>query len=191
MIPRHPKSSLQRALIRSELDGDAQAIIREVTRGLEGELTLTDLTGRYAVSPANLRSISGASRCQRIRRLAIDDGVSSQSLHSECERASDPRIKKKVIELLLGHQYQLNEVGGRIKGTQKISSFKHPRSPIKSHSNFLTALSLTSQAVFTSSRIVWLIQAERCFKDLSQTMPMQFSRAPIGVNYQNPQAFMI
>ena len=34
-------------LIRSELDADAQAIICEVTGSLEGELTLSDLTGYY------------------------------------------------------------------------------------------------------------------------------------------------
>ena len=34
-------------LIRSELDEDTQAIIRQITKGLKGALTLTDLTGRY------------------------------------------------------------------------------------------------------------------------------------------------
>ena len=49
--------------------------------------------------------------------MAVDDGVSSQSLHGQCKCTRTLGSIEEVVELLLENQYTLNEVGGRIKGT--------------------------------------------------------------------------
>ena len=104
-------------LIRSELDGDAQAIIREVTQSLEGELTLTDLTGRYPFHKPTFDQYQALADVSEYAGWLSTMGYQANHFTVNVNALQTLGSIEEVIELLLAHQYQLNEVGGRIKGT--------------------------------------------------------------------------
>jgi hypothetical protein len=104
-------------LIRSELEKDAQAIIREVTKSLEGELTLTDLTGRYAFHRPTFDQYQALADVSEYAGWLSTMGYQANHFTVNVNALQTLGSIEEVIELLLGHQYQLNEVGGRIKGT--------------------------------------------------------------------------
>lgn len=104
-------------LIRSELAGEAQAIICEVTRGLEGELTLSDLTGRYPFHKPTFDQYQALANVSEYAGWLSTMGFQANHFTVNVNALQTLGSVEKVIELLLEHQYQLNEVGGRIKGT--------------------------------------------------------------------------
>jgi hypothetical protein len=104
-------------LIRSELGEEAQAIINKVTRGLEGELTLSDLTGRYPFHKPTFDEYQSLANASEYAGWLSTMGYQANHFTVNVNALQTLESVEEVIELLLEHQYQLNEVGGRIKGT--------------------------------------------------------------------------
>ena len=104
-------------LIRSELDAEAQAIICEVTEGLEGELTLSDLTGYYPFHKPTFEQYQILANASEYAGWLSTMGYQANHFRINVNALRTLGSVEEVIELLLEHQYQLNEVGGRIKGT--------------------------------------------------------------------------
>jgi hypothetical protein len=104
-------------LIRSELGEEAQAIINKVTRGLGGELTLSDLTGRYPFHKPTVDEYQSLANASEYAGWLSTMGYQANHFTVNVNALQTFELVEEVIELLLEHQYQLNEVGGRIKGT--------------------------------------------------------------------------
>jgi hypothetical protein len=104
-------------LIRAELDEEAQTIINELTRGLEGELTLFDLTGCYPFHKPTLDQYQNLANTSEYAGWLSTMGYQANHFTVNVNALQTLESVEEVIELLLEHQYQLNEVGGRIKGT--------------------------------------------------------------------------
>jgi hypothetical protein len=104
-------------LIRAELDEEAQTIINELTRGLEGELTLFDLTGCYPFHKPTFDQYQSLANASEYAGWLSTMGYQANHFTVNVNALHTLQSVEEVIELLLEHQYQLNEVGGRIKGT--------------------------------------------------------------------------
>jgi hypothetical protein len=104
-------------LIRAELGEEAQTIINELTRGVEGELTLTDLTGRYPFHKPTFDQYQSLANTSEYAGWLSTMGYQANHFTVNVNALQTLESVEEVIELLLEHQYQLNEVGGRIKGT--------------------------------------------------------------------------
>ncbi len=104
-------------LIRSELDSEAKAIIYEVTRGLEGELTLSDLAGCYPFHKPTLEQYRTLANASEYAGWLTTMGYQANHFAVNVNALQTLGSVDEVVELCLEHQYQLNEVGGRIKGT--------------------------------------------------------------------------
>ena len=104
-------------LIHSELDEKAQAIINEVTKGLEGELTLSDLTGRYPFHKPTFDQYQSLSNASEYAGWLSTMGYQANHFTVSINALNTLKSIEEVTELLIKNQYQLNEVGGRIKGT--------------------------------------------------------------------------
>jgi hypothetical protein len=104
-------------LIRAELGEEAQTIINELTRGVEGELTLTDLTGRYPFHKPTFDQYQSLANTSEYAGWLTTMGYQANHFTVSVNALQTLESVEEVIELLLEHQYQLNQVGGRVKGT--------------------------------------------------------------------------
>ena len=104
-------------LIRSELDAEAQAIICEVTGSLEGELTLSDLTGYYPFHKPTLEQYKKLANASEYAGWLSTMGYQANHFAINVNALQTLGSVEEVIGLLLEHRYQVNEAGGRIKGT--------------------------------------------------------------------------
>ena len=104
-------------LIRAELDEEAQAIINELTRGLEGELTLSDLTGLFPFHKPTLDQYQSLANASEYAGWLSTMGYQANHFTVSINALNTLKSIEEVAELLIKNQYRLNEVGGRIKGT--------------------------------------------------------------------------
>lgn len=104
-------------LIRSELNREAKAVICEVTRGLEGKLTLPDLTGCYPFHKPTLEQYQTLADASEYAGWLSTMGYQANHFAVNVNTLQTLGSVEEVIDLCLEHQYQLNEIGGRIKGT--------------------------------------------------------------------------
>ena len=104
-------------LVRSELDSDSQAIIEEITSPLTGELTLKNLAGAYLFKRPTLEQYSRLSDTSEYAGWLSTMGYQANHFTVNVNRLRSLDSIDKVVDLLVINQYQLNHVGGVIKGT--------------------------------------------------------------------------
>jgi hypothetical protein len=104
-------------LIRAELDEEAQVIINEVTRYLEGELTLKDLTGCYPFHKPTFDQYQSLANTSEYAGWLSTMGYQANHFTVSINALNTLSTMDEVVELLTQNEYDLNTVGGIIKGT--------------------------------------------------------------------------
>ena len=104
-------------LIRAELSYEAQSIINEITKDLKGTLALSDLTGDYPFYNPTLDQYKILANASEYAGWLSTMGYQANHFTVNVNALRTLGSIQEVVELLLENQYNLNEVGGRIKGT--------------------------------------------------------------------------
>ena len=104
-------------LIRAELSNEAQSIINKITEDLDDILELSDLVGNYPFYKPTFDQYQALANASEYAGWLSTMGYQANHFTVNVNALQTLGSVEEVIELLLEHQYQLNEVGGRIKGT--------------------------------------------------------------------------
>ena len=104
-------------LICSELDHDAQAIIHEVTSTLEGELTLSDLTGLYPFNKPTSGQYQILANASEYAGWLSTMGYQANHFTVSINHLESFESIDDVIALLESNHFALNTIGGVLKGT--------------------------------------------------------------------------